>query len=176
MRIWNLNPVTGEYLGQSIADDSPLEPGVYLIPAHATDVPPPEIGEHQAAVFRDGAALIVPDWRGHRYWLADGSSHIITELGVVPPAEALDEKPDIPAPPPRVVSRAQAMAALLHFGLLEDARAWVDSADNPLIKIGFENAQAFDRDGVFVPEFVVAKNLGEAEVDALFTYAGSVKF
>lgn len=42
MNVFNFNPGTGLYLGESEADESPLEPGVFLIPAHATDIAPPD--------------------------------------------------------------------------------------------------------------------------------------
>jgi hypothetical protein len=35
----------------------------------------------------------VPDYRGHSYWLADGSFHTIDDIGVSPPADALDSPP-----------------------------------------------------------------------------------
>lgn len=35
--------VAGVYIGQTIADESPLEPGVFLIPARCVEVAPPEI-------------------------------------------------------------------------------------------------------------------------------------
>jgi hypothetical protein len=96
MEIYNYNPVTGEYLGPSQADESPLEPGVFLIPAYAcTDAPPPS-GQNEAAVRADGehgAWQVVPDYRGTIYWLPDGSRYEITELGAEPPASALPEPP-----------------------------------------------------------------------------------
>ncbi|MGA4187809.1 phage tail protein, partial [Ralstonia nicotianae] len=39
--VYHYDPTTGEYAGSSPADHSPLEPGVVLIPAHATDQAPP---------------------------------------------------------------------------------------------------------------------------------------
>ena len=35
----------GYFVGLTVADESPLEPGVFLFPAGAIDVPPPEVPE-----------------------------------------------------------------------------------------------------------------------------------
>ena len=95
--VYSYDRDTGEYRGEAVAHENPRRPGVYLLPAFSTEAAPPPVGEHEAAVYRDGAWSIVPDWRGHEYWLADGSRHEITELGIAPPAEALDEEPPRPA-------------------------------------------------------------------------------
>lgn len=41
--ICNVSPLTGEFMGLGLADPSPLEPGVWLIPAHAHQGSSPEI-------------------------------------------------------------------------------------------------------------------------------------
>ncbi|WP_306169282.1 hypothetical protein [Halomonas sp. MMSF_3323] len=65
---------------------------------------PPSVGAHEAAKVIDGSWQVVPDWRGHEYWLADGTHHEINELGVEPPAEALDKAP--PAPIEQLATQA----------------------------------------------------------------------
>ena len=55
MRIYHYDHVTGEFLGAGSADPSPLEPDVYLIPANATDIAPPECGAGERSVFRAAA-------------------------------------------------------------------------------------------------------------------------
>ncbi|MCJ8287087.1 hypothetical protein [Halomonas sp.] len=57
---------------------------------------PPATGENEKAKVVDGAWQVVADWRGHVYWLDDGSRHEITELGDEPPADALSEAPPVP--------------------------------------------------------------------------------
>lgn len=66
--VYNYDPDTGEYLGLETAHESPMEPGVYLMPAHSTETAPPEAGEHQAAVYRNGAWTLVEDHRGEIYY------------------------------------------------------------------------------------------------------------
>ena len=44
MKIYNYHPETGEYVGVEAAVESPLEPGVYLLPASSSLLAPPEAG------------------------------------------------------------------------------------------------------------------------------------
>lgn len=62
--IHNYHPLTGVFLAATIADESPLEPGVLIIPAFATEVAPPSVDEGQVAVFQDGGWMVKPDTRG----------------------------------------------------------------------------------------------------------------
>lgn len=92
MYIYNYHPVTGEYLGQSIADNNPEELGKHLIPAFATETSPPKTSTREVAVFADGKWSKQPDYRGVHYWL-HGMKHEITEIGVKVPAGSLNEPP-----------------------------------------------------------------------------------
>lgn len=58
MEIYNYHPLTGEYVGPSLADESPLEPDVFLIPAFSTTERPPATSENQRVYF-NGAAWVV---------------------------------------------------------------------------------------------------------------------
>jgi len=54
MNIYHYNPLTGKYAGKSIADESPLEEGVFLIPANATEVKVLDVIDGKIIKFFDG--------------------------------------------------------------------------------------------------------------------------
>ncbi|MEE9357455.1 DUF4376 domain-containing protein [Candidatus Vondammii sp. HM_W22] len=92
------NPESGIYLGPMTAAIDPLETEsagepVYMAPpAHAVADAPLGAGANQVDVYSEGWQLAA-DHRGHEYYLADGSHHTITEIGIEPPAEALTQLP-----------------------------------------------------------------------------------
>lgn len=55
MKIHHYNADNGEYLGEGQADESPLEPGVFLVPAHATATAPPAAQAGKVRAFEGGA-------------------------------------------------------------------------------------------------------------------------
>jgi len=67
MEIYNYHPEYKHFILQSIADESPLEPGVFLIPAYATDIKPPICESNQIQVFSDNEWSITEDKRGIYY-------------------------------------------------------------------------------------------------------------
>ena len=62
MNYFSYNPTTGAYIGQGVANPSPLEPGEYLIPAYATTVQPPTPGVGQYAAFINGTWELLSPW------------------------------------------------------------------------------------------------------------------
>lgn len=54
MKIYNYHPHTGVFVGEGVADPSPLEENVWLVPAHATEIAPPPFGADSQAVFENG--------------------------------------------------------------------------------------------------------------------------
>jgi hypothetical protein len=59
MNIYHYHPETKRYCGIDVADESPLEQGVFLIPACATSVEPPQCGENEMVVFGNGEWNVV---------------------------------------------------------------------------------------------------------------------
>ena len=51
MQIYHYHPVTGLLLQEGIADESPLEPGVFLIPAYSTNLKPPPAQDGKLIIF-----------------------------------------------------------------------------------------------------------------------------
>ena len=96
MIIYHYNPETGEYMGQGEARESPLEPGVFLIPAYSTSEKPPKTGDNEVAVFENEKWAIKPDFRGKVYYRKDTKEEIeITEIGVEPDEDMTDIEPGV---------------------------------------------------------------------------------
>ncbi|WP_425063193.1 hypothetical protein [Pyruvatibacter mobilis] len=80
---------------------------------------------------------LVPDWRGHTYWLPDGSHHTINDIGVEPPATALSE-----APAPSM-SDARSAAIRLVDAAAENARlAYITPGDGQAMTYDYKVNEA----------------------------------
>ena len=75
MRIYNYDPITHEFLSEGAADESPLEPGVFLIPAHATVKPVPKPKPGKAAIFAGDNWRVVADYRGRSVCALDADGY-----------------------------------------------------------------------------------------------------
>lgn len=89
MKIYHYNPKTGEFTGHSEAAKDPLETRaqgkeVYLVPASATFLEPPEAEEGKARVFINGKWILVDDNRGKIYNTSDAEETVHEALGELP--------------------------------------------------------------------------------------------
>ncbi|MDD3012629.1 MAG: tail fiber assembly protein [Candidatus Gastranaerophilales bacterium] len=85
MKIYNYNSMTKEYIGESIADENPLEEGVFLLPANATFLQPPNIAENEVAVFENDLWIIKADYRGGTFYSKTTKEpKVISEIGIQP--------------------------------------------------------------------------------------------
>ena len=86
-KLFHFDPETRELVAESIADESPLEPGVFLVPANATSIPPTNIPAGSVAVFHGGDWINHEDHRGEEYWL-NGVRHVCGAIGSLPDGAA----------------------------------------------------------------------------------------
>lgn len=92
--VYNYSAQTGEFINAAPADVSPLEPGVILVPAHATILKPPVLASHQAAVFDGQQWVVKADWRNEDLFsVTDGRAVKITEIGTTPTDVGATDKP-----------------------------------------------------------------------------------
>ena len=168
----------GYFVGVTQASESPLEPGVFLIPGGCKAVAPPAVSANQAARFADGAWTVVPDFNGTTYWLADGTQHTMSERGIDLPADALLAEPPAPPPPiPTVVTMRQARLAMLDAGILtsvRDALAAMTGITGEAARIEWEYAAELKRDHPLVASLSAALGLTSAQLDGLFTVAAGL--
>ena len=67
MKIYNYHSEYKYFISTSIADECQLEPGVFHIPAHATDIEPPKYEEGMISVFNGSSWDTVEDLTGIYY-------------------------------------------------------------------------------------------------------------
>lgn len=139
----------GVYVGTTTADESPLEPGVYLIPGGCVQVAPPP-KPNDGKVYRQ---------RYDNGWL----------LEEVPPPPA--PAPAAPAPP--VVFERYALKHALHkLGLLAGAQAHVDAVGTPVShKLAWADKVSFAVNGDFMVALVDALALDAEEAAELVAEA-----
>ena len=156
MKIVSQLDADGYFVGLTAADESPLEPGVFLIPGGAVDVEPP----------------VVPD--GHRARWSNGWA-----VEAIPQPEP-EPEPE-PLPPmviPQSVTMRQARLALLGVGLLDDVYAAIAAIPDPVqrkaAEIEWEYAQTVDRNSPFTQQMAAGLTLTAEQLDALFTQAAGL--
>lgn len=87
----------GIYLGEAIAYESSLEPGVFHLPADCVWDAPPPTREHEIAIWNGDAWSVVPDHRGET-WCVGGAAVVVDFVGdpaergysTVPPEPSLE--------------------------------------------------------------------------------------
>lgn len=78
---------SGLFAGETTADESPLEPGVWLMPARTIDTPPPS----------DWPAGMWPRWNGTAWETISQPSPVAAPSAAEKLAEFLAENPDVAA-------------------------------------------------------------------------------
>lgn len=121
---------TGELNGTYKAQESPLEPGVFITPSASTDLAPPDVLESHARCFIGGSWQQVPDVRG--IWYKPSGEAIIIESLL----EELDPTytREAPEPPPKTLAQQfEEVRFALQSAIDEKARALSFSGGNALM-------------------------------------------
>lgn len=151
MKIFNYHPISGFLIGESVADESPLEEGVFLVPAFATDLVPP--------------ARI------------DGKNIVFTSVGWTYEDIPLPI-PDPEPLPPTPVTRIDALQGLLAIdasGLADEYEVWANDPARTFAERAFINkAQIWRRDDATLAGAATALGLTDAQVDAMFELAATL--
>lgn len=139
----------GYYAGPVVADESPLEPGVHLIPGGAVDCAPP----------------VVP--AGHRArWAGAEFALEAIPVPVVDPVE--------PAPPVEPsISPRQIRQALTAAGLRSAVETSVAAGDQNL-KDWYEYSTTFERHNAQVLVMAAALGVSEQQLDELWALGASL--
>ncbi|NWC73834.1 phage tail protein [Pseudomonas sp. P7759] len=81
----------GIYVGDALADESPMEPGVWLLPRGCVEVAPPVIPEYKAAYWDGQAWQLVDSYQGlTAYSTETRGPLVIDRLGALPPGHTLE--------------------------------------------------------------------------------------
>lgn len=143
----------GVFLGATMAQESPAEAGVFLLPAGAVDVSPPEVPPGYRARWADGqwAFEILPDPPAYS---EPGSA--LGNGGVGPGA----------------VSAMAALLAIDEFGLANAYTAWVNDPARTFAERAFvDKAMTWRRDNAVLLAAADALGLTNEQMDAIFMRA-----
>ncbi|AQW87902.1 hypothetical protein CPIN18021_1103 [Campylobacter pinnipediorum subsp. caledonicus] len=80
MKVYNYNGDTKEYLYENEAELSPLEEGVYLIPANATEIRPLDSKDGFAVCFNDNEWVYKKDLRGKTLFHTQTQERVQVEI------------------------------------------------------------------------------------------------
>ena len=148
---YSFNPETRVYTGTIPIQESPLEPGVWLLPANVTTTPPPDVGVGQVPAWIDGQWVSIPN--------------------PLPQSPPIEDRRSL-----MIVTRFQALAALLEAGKLSQAEAYFADPETPAIqRLAWQNSLHFYRVSPLVQAVGQLLGLDDEELDSLFETASGIQ-
>jgi hypothetical protein len=99
MKLYTFNPITLEYMGETLAQPNPLKEGKFFVAINSTQLAPPQVNVNEVAIFNNGKSdnpayngigdtELVPsarwdikkDFRGTKYYDTNGNEFMITKI------------------------------------------------------------------------------------------------
>ena len=155
MKIYNYHPETNLFICESIADESPLEPGIFLIPAYATTIKPPELQEGKTLHFENNE------------WVFKDIPEEVPE-----PVKPITEQ-DL-----NIVTMRQARLALHQVGLLSQVESAISAIENTIeqeeVKIEWEYSTILNRNHPWVQKLATTLGLNDTSLTDLFKHASQL--
>ena len=151
---YTFDPTTKVLTGTVGIQESPLEPGVWLMPPNTTEVPPLPPQVDKSVAFVNGT------------WV-----YTTTIPGTSLPQEPVEDVRQT-----MVVSRFQGRAALLNAGLLNEVEAYFNSTSaTQLEKLAWEDVLQFERVSPLVLKMGQLLGQTDAQLDQLFQMAAMIR-
>ena len=146
--VYNYSPTTGIYSHKTEARESPLEPGVFLLPAHATFTEVPDVPKGQVAVF---------DPRGQK-WVPHTAPAIEPPEPLSPPDDLAPGLPPVFPENPKdgdVAWSAREDGTVIQWNYQSSNSTWAETVTDIKIKpyLGLEKYATHD----YVHEYVEAR-------------------
>ena len=139
------------YIGDTVAHESPLEPGVYHIPSGAVETAPPVYGALEIPVWNGLIWAVTPDRRGETWYETDATPVTIENVGDPILEGRVETAPD-------------------NSNQTWDGMQWVDNPPTNL-DVNFELARRQALDFAFQGEVYQADSFSKLSIDSAGTQA-----